>query len=71
MRPVLKAELEKAGPLGKDSNTSIVMTASERWKAMSDDDKKEYNDLHLKEKELYDEKMKNYQPPVDAENECD
>ena len=63
-RPVLQAELEKTGLKGKELNTSVAKMAGERWNALSEEDKQEFNDLHLQQKQKYEEEMKHYQPPA-------
>ena len=63
-RPMFKAELEKSGLKGKELNTSVAKMAGEKWKTLTEDDKKEFNDMHAQEKQKYDEEMKNYQPPA-------
>lgn len=63
-RPMFQAELEKTGLKGKELNTSVAKMAGEKWKTLTENDKKEFNDLHLQEKQKYDEEMKNYKPPA-------
>ena len=66
-REALKAKLEADGLKGKELNTTIAKVAGEQWKTLPEDDKKEYNDLYLQDKQRYDEEMKTYQPPADDE----
>ena len=63
-RAVIQAELEKNGLKGKELNTSVVKMSAERWKVLSEEEKKEFNDLHLQHKQRYIEEMKSYQPPA-------
>lgn len=66
-REGLKAKLEADGLKGKELNTTIAKVSGEQWKTLPEDDKKEYNDLYLQDKQRYDEEMKTYQPPTDDE----
>ena len=62
-RQEIKEKLEKDGLTGKDLNTSISKVAASQWREASEEEKKEYNDLYLKDKIRYEEEMKNYKPP--------
>lgn len=61
MRPTIQAELEKTGIKGKELVTSIAKMAGQQWKALPEDQKKEFNDLHTLNKQKYDEEIKTMQ----------
>lgn len=58
-----REDYQKQNPETKPVFTEISKLASEKWKTLSDSEKKQFIDLAAIDKQRFAEEMKNYEPP--------